>query len=68
MKTREDAVKTLEILIEDFRNHPDDWENSTLERYLEAMAAWLNSARLREVEAPSWELFCEALEAAKIYE
>lgn len=68
MKTRDDAVKTLEALIESLQANPDEWENPTLERYLDAMAAWLNSAKLREVREPSWELFCQALEAAKIYE
>lgn len=68
MKKREDAVRLLEALVENLQGHPDEWENPTLERYLEAMAAWLGSARVREIQEPSWELFCQALEAAKIYE
>lgn len=68
MKTREDAVRTLEGLIASLNAHPDEWENPTLERYLDAMAAWLDSARVRQMQEPSWELFCQALEAAKVYE
>lgn len=68
MKTREDAVRTLNDLLADLRRNPEGWENPTLDRFLEAMAAWLDSGRVRMVDQPSWDLICELLEAGKIYE
>lgn len=68
IKTRNDVIQTLDTLHADLRANPSEWENPTLDRYLEAMSAWLYSARLREVNEPSWELICDLLEAGKIYE
>jgi hypothetical protein len=68
MKTREDVVQTLESLLTDLGRDRGSWENPTLERYLEAMAAWLGAHEMGKVQEPSWELMCEMLEAGKIYE
>lgn len=48
--------------------NPASWENPTLDRYLDAMAAWLEDSGKAHDRPPSWELFIEMLEAAKIYE
>lgn len=53
---------------DDLSRDRGSWENPTLERYLEAMAAWLGAHEMAKVKEPSWELMCEMLEAAKIYE
>jgi hypothetical protein len=68
MKTCHDVVQTLESLRDNLDSDRGSWENPTLERYLEAMAAWLGAHEMAKVEQPSWELMCEMLEAAKIYE
>lgn len=68
MKTCHDVVQTLESLRDSLSRDRGSWENPTLERYLEAMAAWLDSHATAKVKEPSWELMCEMLEAAKIYE
>jgi hypothetical protein len=68
MKTRQDVVNTLTRLHADLQENPDGWENPTLVRYLEAMAAWLDSARVRQEEHASWDLLCDLLEAGRIYE
>jgi hypothetical protein len=68
MKTREDVVQALNELHADLRANPEGWENPTLDRFLEAMSAWLDSAKLRQVNEPSWELICDLLKAGKIYE
>ena len=52
------------------------WENPDLGRYLDAMAAWLESAdncyrntgRTIDSSKPSWQLFADILLAAKVYE
>jgi hypothetical protein len=47
----------------------NDWENVTLERYLESMEAWLQAVRERvEESGPSLRLFIMMLEAARFYE
>ena len=68
MKTREDAVVTIRNLLVDLKGNPGAWENPTQERYLDAMAAWLESSGKKYNQPPSWELIIEMLEAAKIYE
>ena len=42
------------------------WENPTLPEFLEALAAYLEDARLPA--QPSWQTVAELLAAAKIYE
>ena len=68
MKTKNDVIETLAFLRQDLQTNRDGWENPTLERYLEAMHAWLTSAKYREVNEPSWDIICDMLQAAKIYE
>ena len=68
MKTKEDVLKTLRRLVDELKSNPDEWENPTLEMYLEALAAWLGSPSFRNEIDPSWDLICEMFEAAKIYE
>ena len=46
----------------------DDWENPTLEQFLEAMHAWLETMGPRVGEKPSWKFLEAMLRAAKIYE
>ncbi|MCW2984425.1 MAG: hypothetical protein JWR63_1995 [Conexibacter sp.] len=51
-----------------------DWENSTLERYLDALAAWTEDSagyyESRGEPTPDldWSAFADALAAAKSYE
>ncbi len=68
MKTCHDVVQTLESLRDNLSRDRGSWENPTLERYLEAMAAWLGAHEMGKMKEPSWELMCEMLEAGKIYE
>jgi hypothetical protein len=46
----------------------EDWENPTLERFLDAMRAWLETMGPRIGEKPSWKFLEIMLQAAKIYE
>jgi hypothetical protein len=46
----------------------DDWENPTLEQFLEAMRAWLETMGPRIDGKPSWKFVEAMLRAAKIYE
>ena len=42
------------------------WENPTLDRFLEALAAYADDAAVSE--PPTWRTFAEFLAAAKVYE
>ena len=46
----------------------DGWENPTLERFLDAFAAWCADHPSTNVEQPTWSLVAEMLGAASIYE
>lgn len=77
-----DAVDSREALAAhilglraDLLERGHEWENPTLERYLEALAAWIHSSdgwyRNFNREMPpngDWTLFARALSAAVVYE
>lgn len=68
IKTRNDFIAFLKLLEQDLKTNRDDWENPALERFLEAMSAWLSDTKEEETAEPSWRLFASTLLAAKIYE
>jgi hypothetical protein len=45
-----------------------DWENPTLEQFLEAMQAWVATMGPRVGQKPSWKFVEAMLRAAKMYE
>ena len=63
-----DVIKTIDELRKDLETNSKSWENPTLERYLEAMEAWLEGSRNKDMIQPSWDLVADMLRAAKIYE
>jgi hypothetical protein len=68
MKTRDDAVQAIRRLLIQLNDNPDSWENPTLDRYLEGMAAWLEDSGKKHDQPPSWDLIIAMLEAARVYE
>lgn len=75
VSSKEELADFIDALRADLRTDEAEWENPTLEQYLEAMAAWIrvmdrayeNTSR-NFPEKPSWKLFADILFAAKIYE
>ncbi len=75
VRSKEDFVAVVRELERSLREKPATWENDTLPRFLEAMAAWtevmdgyyrnIGDAVPRE---PSWRLFADILSAAAVYE
>jgi len=70
-----DLASFIEDLRVDLVSNAGDWENSNLERLLEAMSVWVNSMEnvYRNTgkvfpEQPSWKMIADILYAAKIYE
>jgi hypothetical protein len=69
-----DLVELITQMRSNLIANPEDWENHTLGRFLEALAAWLDSFPAyyrntgRAVPDPDWHFIAEALLAARIYE
>ncbi|WP_234438162.1 DUF7660 family protein [Streptomyces sp. 303MFCol5.2] len=73
--THEDFVAFLAAALTDLRDRPEEWENRTLENFLEAWGAWLGDmpgwcANRGEAvpEQPDWHLLAAMVMAARIYE
>lgn len=64
----------LKALASDIKTNPNEWENSDLESFLEAMSAWLEDSegyyRNQGNTAPTlnWKTLADMFMAAKIYE
>ncbi|MPS66737.1 MAG: hypothetical protein DI622_09565 [Chryseobacterium sp.] len=75
VKKKEDFIEFMDLLLNDFRNNGENWENKSLENYLEAIQSWtedmdgyyLNN-NLPIPNNVNWKVFCEILVAARIYE
>lgn len=75
VETREELIAFVSLLRQDFAKNGHQWENSTLDTYLEALQAVLADWRGRFAnrgelvpEVPSWRLVAEVLLAASAYE
>jgi len=75
IKSKKDLIEFIEALAQDLRDNTTTWENPTLESYLAALAAWLESSdhayanQGRPIpDPPSWQSVAEMLIAAKVYE
>jgi hypothetical protein len=70
-----DVAQVAERMLADLRAHPAEWENPTLERFLDALAASLEGLPGLYAnrddhfpEPPTWKIFAEALVMASGYE
>lgn len=75
VSSKEELVEFIRVLIQDLHIRPQEWENPTLDRYLDALASWLEASDnfYRNVGRgsptdPTWMSIAEMLIAAKIYE
>lgn len=75
IQSKEDLVQFVALLRDDLIQNPESWENSSLERFFEAMGAWMTDAdddhrKMGQGTAmePSWKSFAAILYASKIYE
>ena len=74
-KTKEDLAAFIAALRLDLAANPEEWENHTLERFLEAMEAWIRdmdgyfkNMGQPVVDVPNWRTLADILYASKIYE
>ncbi|WP_285556100.1 DUF7660 family protein [Actinoplanes regularis] len=75
VRSHVDAARIVEQMLADLRAHPDQWENSTLERFLDALAASLDAVEPLHTNRggpvasqPTWRLLAELLVKASGYE
>lgn len=75
IRSREDFVGFAKALGKDLHDNPESWENATLERFLEAVGAWvedmdgyyINQGKPVPLQ-PDWKVIGDILMAAKMYE
>jgi hypothetical protein len=75
VRTREDFAAFVRLLVSDLSSSSAEWENDTLPRFLEALAAWSNDMAGAYKnqgkplpDPPTWNMFAEIFNAARIYE
>ncbi len=75
IETKQDFIKFLEILLEDFTHNGKTWTNDNLQSYLEAVASWTEdmdgyyqNVKMEFPENVNWKVFAHILRAARIYE
>jgi hypothetical protein len=75
LNTKEDFIIFLKLLVQNLRNNPDEWENKSLESYLEAAVSWTEDMEgyyqnnnLPIPKNVDWKVFANILIAAKMYE
>ena len=75
LNTKEDFVSFVELLVENLKNNPGEWENKDLVSYLGAIASWTEDSDgyYRNMNLPipknvDWKTFANILMAAKMYE
>jgi len=73
--SQKDFVKFIKLLLLDFKKNQDEWENRTVDSYLEGILAWIDDMdgyfennNIKKPENISWNFFANALYAARIYE
>ncbi|MGO4616409.1 hypothetical protein AB4305_19230 [Nocardia sp. 2YAB30] len=68
VSSRTHTVQIVHRMLHDLRAHPDEWENHTLDRFLEALAACLADNERYNTAQPTWTLLTRALVTATGYE
>jgi hypothetical protein len=75
VSSREDLVKFLSALSDDFAKRPEAWSNVDLSSFLEAMSGWaadmegyyINNGEDLSHISP-WRVLADVLTAARVYE
>lgn len=66
----------LDLLRQDFLNNSSDWENKTIDTFLEALGAYTNdlqgyydnTGQKVNADKPSWQRFADIFKGATMYE
>ncbi|AEK24485.1 Conserved hypothetical protein [Capnocytophaga canimorsus Cc5] len=76
VNTREDFAKFLEMLKNNLEHHPQDWENTTLPDFLDALSRYtedvqqyyVNTNQHIDADIPNWSVFADIFKGAMLYE
>ena len=75
IRSREDLAAFVRSLHNDFHDNRQMWENDTLDRFLDALAAWVEDMggyyrkqRKELHDHPAWKTLADMLIAARQYE
>ncbi|WP_417352101.1 hypothetical protein [Flavobacterium alkalisoli] len=74
--SRKDFVEFLKLLHKYYTSKPENWENNTLESFLEALSAYAvdipgahkNTKQDRNPDIADWQVFADILRGAIAYE
>ena len=76
VQSRMDLASFVAGLVTDLKQRPEEWENPTLDRYLDALSSYLydlpgwcrNISPETDPDKAQWQLFAVALAGAVVYE
>lgn len=75
IKSKEDFINFIELLVSNLKNNPEEWSNKTLSEYLESISSWTEDMegyyqnnKIPIPENIDWKVFANILIAAKMYE
>ncbi|GET45553.1 DUF7660 family protein [Capnocytophaga felis] len=76
VNTRQDFVKFLEMLKNNLEHAPEDWENTTLPDFLDALSRYTediqqyysNTNQNIDANVPNWGIFADIFKGAMLYE
>lgn len=75
VSSRDDFIKFIEYLNQDFTQKSDEWENKTLKQFLGGLSGFANDmtgyyknmGEIVDVECITWRMAAEMLLAATVY-
>ena len=73
---RDSFIMFLDLLLKDLKENPKDWENKSLEDFLEALSRYTediqgyydNMNMNIDANKPDWKIFADIFMGARIYE
>lgn len=65
-------IKFMEALINDYKNNPDEWENLSIDMFLDAIKGWADDFNFPDPDInfdnPDWKTIAILFYMGKIYE
>lgn len=73
IKNKSDFIRFLNLLSKDFERNPNEWENKTIQEFLEQMASWIEDYSTCPVNDIKWDtidfkVLAQIVYMGKIYE
>jgi hypothetical protein len=76
IQSKDDFSAFIQLLLQNYRAFPEEWENAELESFLQALGAFAEElqhyyANIKadvDLKSPTWRVFADILLAARVYE